>query len=70
MSLAKCKKFREAQDAINKALKLDPFNSSYTAELGHIYLELGFNARAKAAFEKAIQLDPSNKRAAEGLQQP
>ncbi|HYA11389.1 MAG TPA: DUF4388 domain-containing protein [Thermodesulfovibrionales bacterium] len=68
MALAKDKKFREAQEAIINALKLDPLNASYMAELGHIYLELGINSRAKATFEKAIQLDPSNKRAKEGLQ--
>jgi curved DNA-binding protein CbpA len=70
MALAKEKKFREAQEAINNALKLEPLNANYMAELGHICLALGFNSRAKAAFEKAIQLDPSNKRAAEGLQKP
>jgi Flp pilus assembly protein TadD len=68
MALAKEKKFREAQDAINKSLKLDPLNANYMAELGHIYLELGFHARAKTTFARAIQLDLTNKRAAEGLQ--
>src|SRR4030066_97648 len=70
MSLAKCKKFREAQEAINKALKLDPLNANYMAELGHIYLELGFHERARATFKRATQLDPTNKRAAEGVQKP
>ena len=68
MALAKEKKFREAQEAANKALKLDPLNANYMAEPGHIYLELGFPARAKTTFERAIQLDPTNKRSAEGLQ--
>jgi curved DNA-binding protein CbpA len=68
MALMNGKKFREAQEAIINALKLDPMNANYFAELGHIYLELGFNSRAKATFEKTIQLDPSNKRAEEGLQ--
>ncbi len=67
-ALAQEKKFREAQEALNDALKLDPLNSNYMAELGHIYLELGFHARARATFEKVIQHDPTNKRAAEGLQ--
>ena len=58
---------REAEEAINKAINLNPSNANYTAELGNIYLELGFNARAKATFEKALKLDPSNERVAEGL---
>lgn len=53
---------------MNKALKLDPFNSLYIAELGHIYLEIGLNLRAKTTFEKAIKFDPSNERATEGIQ--
>jgi hypothetical protein len=31
-------------------------------------MELGFNLRAKTTLEKAIKLDPSNKRAIEALQ--
>ena len=68
MALAKERKFREAQEATNKALKLDPLNANYMAELGHIYLELGFHERARATFKRATQLDPTNKRSAEGLQ--
>jgi len=68
MALAKERKFREAQEATNKALKLDPLNANYMAELGHIYLDLGFHERAKATFKRTLQLDPTNKRSAEGLQ--
>jgi len=68
LALGKEKKLREAEESINKALKLDPFNADYMAELGHIYLKLGLNSRAKASFEKAIKYNPSNERAFEGLQ--
>src|SRR4030043_2046781 len=68
LSLTKNKKLVEAEKAISKALKIDPFNADYMAELGHIYLQLGFNLRAKNTFEKAIKFDPANERAAEGLQ--
>jgi tetratricopeptide (TPR) repeat protein len=68
MALAKERKFREAQEATNKALKLDPLNANYMAELGHIYIELGFHERARATFKRVTQLDPTNKRSAEGLQ--
>jgi len=67
LSLTKNKKLGEAEKAISKALKIDPFNADYMAEVGHIYLQLGFNLRAKNTFEKAIKLDPANERAAEGL---
>jgi len=38
------------------------------AELGHIFLQLGYNLRAKALFEKTIQIEPYNKIAAAGIQ--
>jgi tetratricopeptide (TPR) repeat protein len=56
------RKFHEAIDSIGQALKLDPFNADYIAELGLIYLKLGFNLRAKTIFEKAIKYDPNNKK--------
>lgn len=68
LTLENEKKLHEAEEAMSKALKLDPFNALYMAELGHLYLELGLNLRAKTTFEKAIKFDPSNERATEGLQ--
>jgi len=68
LTLENEKKLHEAEESVSKALKLDPFNSLYMAELGHIYLELGLNLRAKNTFEKAVKFDPSNERATEGLQ--
>lgn len=61
-------KFREAGKSMNEALKLDPGNADYLAELGHIYLKLGFRLRARSAFEKAMKSDPFNKRAPGGMQ--
>jgi len=68
LALENEKKFREAGKSMNEALKLDPGNADYLAELGHIYLKLGFRLRARSAFEKAIKFDPFNKRAAGGMQ--
>jgi len=68
LTLENEKKLHEAEESVSKALKLDPFNSLYMGELGHIYLELGLNLRAKNTFEKAVKFDPSNERATEGLQ--
>jgi curved DNA-binding protein CbpA len=67
LALEKLNRLRGAEKALNHALKIDPFNPEYIAELGHIYLKLGFKLRAKSNFEKAVKFDPSNKRATEGL---
>jgi len=64
---AKQKKFKEAENEIRKALKLDSENPAYIAELGHIYLGLGLKLRAKSSFEKVMKASPFNKRAQEGL---
>jgi curved DNA-binding protein CbpA len=68
LGLIKEKNWPEAERAISNALKIAPFNADYMAELGYIYLQLGFKLRAKNTFEKAIKSDPSNDRAVEGLQ--
>jgi len=67
LALTKLQRFKEAERAINRALKHTPFNADYIAELGHIYLQLGFPHRARSNFERAIKIDPSNKKASEGL---
>ena len=60
-------KMKDAEASIRKALQLDPYNADYIAELGHIYLSLGFETRAKNAFEKALKFSPAHKRASDGL---
>lgn len=66
MALLKNTKMKPAEESLRRASQLDPFNSKYIAELGHIYLELGFQTRAKSAFEKALRYNPSDERAMEG----
>lgn len=68
LAYGKQKKFHDAEKSIRTALGYDTFNTDYLVELGHIYLELGFKLRAKSTFEKALKLDPSNKKAREVLQ--
>jgi curved DNA-binding protein CbpA len=68
LALEKAKRLREAEKALRQALKIAPYNANYLAELGHIYLQLDLRLRAMTTFEKAIKFDPSNERAAEGLQ--
>lgn len=67
ISLLRNKKIKEAEMSILKALHRSPDNADYFAELGHIYLKLGFMTRARNTFEKALKIRPSHGRAAEGL---
>ncbi|GBE06136.1 MAG TPA: DUF4388 domain-containing protein [Nitrospirae bacterium] len=67
LSLVKQKKFRAASHAIAKALKHNPFNADYMAELGIIYLELGLQKRAKGLFGKALEIDPEHILASKGV---
>jgi tetratricopeptide (TPR) repeat protein len=66
-SLAKLGKWKDAVTAFNECLELNPNSSDALAELGHIYLNLHFPLRAKGYFLKAMQLEPTNKRAKEGI---
>jgi|WetSurSiteA1Bulk_404760.scaffolds.fasta_scaffold01032_6 tetratricopeptide (TPR) repeat protein len=68
LALAEDGKYTEAVKMLNQALKIDPFDADYLAELGHIYLHLGYPLRAKSTFEKALQSNPSHKKTIEGLQ--
>jgi curved DNA-binding protein CbpA len=64
--LAELKKYKEAIRNFQKAIELNPSSSSSHAEIGHLFLNLGFNLRAKKAFDKALLITPSDKRAKEG----
>jgi tetratricopeptide (TPR) repeat protein len=68
-ALFRGKKFKEAEVSIRKAVNLSPHNAPNITELGYVYLKLGFRARARSAFEKALKLEPSNSRASDGLRQ-
>lgn len=59
---------KEAAKALNRALELKPNDASILAELGHVYLKLGFSLRAKGYFDKARKLAPAHKRVLEGLE--
>lgn len=67
LSLEKLKRYKDAGRALQKALKIDPINADCLAELGYVYLDLGFEARARNSFKKALRLSPSHKRASEGM---
>ncbi|MDI6745390.1 MAG: tetratricopeptide repeat protein [Thermodesulfovibrionales bacterium] len=67
LTLIRLNRFKEAERAMSRALKYEPFNPNYLAEEGHICIKLGFHQRARGSLEKAIKIDLSNKRAVEGL---
>jgi tetratricopeptide (TPR) repeat protein len=68
IALEKETRYREAEKAYRQALKLDPFNADYLAQLGNVYLKLDLPLRAKSSFETALKYNPSSKKAMEGLQ--
>jgi len=67
LALFKEAEYRGASKAIEEAINLDPFNADYIAELGCIFLELGFITRAKVLFDKALKVSPDNTKAFEGM---
>jgi curved DNA-binding protein CbpA len=58
---------KEALQALNRANELKPLDPDILVEMGHIYLSLGFPARAASYLNQAIKIEPSNKRAQDGL---
>lgn len=69
LALSRMKRHKEAEKALNKALKADAFNPEYLTELGFVYLNLGFKLRAMGNFEKALKIQPGDVRAQQGLKQ-
>ncbi|MFA4829479.1 MAG: DUF4388 domain-containing protein [Thermodesulfovibrionales bacterium] len=67
LTLNKLGRLKEAEKAVQRALKIEPANADYLAEAGHIYLSLGFQGRAKTTFEAALKLSPAHQRAKEGI---
>jgi curved DNA-binding protein CbpA len=66
-SLAGLENLKEAAKALNRANELKPLDADILAELGHVYLGLGFPLRARGYFDRAVQYEPSHKRAREGI---
>jgi Flp pilus assembly protein TadD len=70
MSLAYSKvagRLKDAEEALLTAIKLEPSNADYHANLGLIYLKAGARKRARGSFEKALRIDPGNEKAKKGL---
>ncbi len=60
-------RLKQAEEALLEAIKLDPFNPNYYATLGQIYMKAGLKKRARRQFERALKIDPSNRKALKGL---
>lgn len=59
LTLAKAKKFDQAQEELNKAAQLDPSQAGrYYYNLGAVYINAGQSGPAEAAFKKAIEVNP------------
>jgi tetratricopeptide (TPR) repeat protein len=60
---------RHAENALLTAIKLEPFNAGYYANLGIIYMKAGLKKRAHGNFKQALLIDSTNTKAQTGLQQ-
>jgi tetratricopeptide (TPR) repeat protein len=58
----------QAEKALLEAINLEPDNADFLANLGLIFIKAGNVRRAKTQFNKALTLDPANKKAKRGLQ--
>lgn len=58
---------KEAEEAILKAIELEPHNTNYYIHLGMIYVNSGMMKRAVQQFKTALTWDPTNKKAMEEL---
>ena len=57
------KRTKEAEEAMLKAISLEPKNSDYYVHLGFIFLNSGMKLRAIREFENALKFNPDNKKA-------
>ncbi len=62
-------KLKEAEEALQQAIKLEPFNADLHANLGLIYVKAGLKKKALSSFQKALKIDPEHDKARKGLQQ-
>lgn len=60
--------FKDAEEALRKAIFLEPENVDHIVNLGLIYLKLGEKKLASEQFRKALSIDPNNLKAKKGLE--
>ena len=59
---------RAAEAELLAAIKLDPKNAEYRVMLAELYRDLGLKLRAKGEAERAVAVDPNNRKARDLLQ--
>jgi curved DNA-binding protein CbpA len=60
---------KDAEENFLKAIERDPTNAEIYAHLGSLYARGGMHTKARDMFKKALQWDPANQEALEGLAQ-
>ncbi|HKP13929.1 MAG TPA: tetratricopeptide repeat protein, partial [Blastocatellia bacterium] len=58
---------READEHLQRAAELEPYNSQIRIKLGNLYKEVGLPKKAEAFFRAALQLDPDSRTARKEL---
>ncbi|MFL6273743.1 MAG: DnaJ domain-containing protein [Blastocatellia bacterium] len=58
---------READEHLQRAAELEPYNPQIRIKLGNIYKEVGLPKKAEAFYRAALQLDPENRHARKEL---
>lgn len=54
--------YDKALDALDSATKLNPYNADAYIAMGKVFRKVGNTAEANGAFQKALMIDPSNKK--------
>jgi Flp pilus assembly protein TadD len=67
LALIRLDRLKEAELIMTKAQRLEPENDEILTALGYLYVSLGFPLRAQWNFRKALELNPTNERAKNGL---
>ena len=62
-------RIKDAEEALQRAIKLEPFNPDLHANLGLLYLRSGLGKKAQSSFQKALKIDPKHDKAQKGLRQ-
>jgi tetratricopeptide (TPR) repeat protein len=62
-------RLKEAEDALLKAIELNPKQSKYYTNLGVLYIKSKRTGDARAMFQKVVELDPKNEKAKKALSQ-
>jgi curved DNA-binding protein CbpA len=61
---------READEHLQRAAELEPYNSQLRIRLGNLYKEVGLPKKAETFFRAALQLDPDSRAARKQLTNP